>query len=88
MRPAIIGSSTGWSERLPEAVEAAVLEVLDARREMEAQHGAKGEDVVRVPAAVGVVPARCHLALVVEQGVEHAKRLACESTPKWNPLTK
>ena len=58
IRLAIIGSRPGIGRRLGEAVQAAVLEVRDARRELEAQQAAEGEDVVGIATAVGVVPPR------------------------------
>ena len=62
--------------RLAEAVEAPVLQVRDAWRELEAQQSAEGEDMVGIAAAVGVVAADRDLALVVEQRVQHMQRLA------------
>ena len=62
--------------RLAEAVEAAVLQVRNARRELETQQHAQGKDMVRIPAATGVMAARRDVALMVEQGVQHMQRLA------------
>lgn len=52
-----------------------MLQVRDARRELETSISPKGEDMLGVPAAIGVVATRRHLALVVEQGVQHMQRL-------------
>ena len=66
----------GIGGRLAEAVEPAVLQVRDARRELEAKQAAQREDMVGIAAAIGVVPSRRDLALMVEQRVEHVQRLA------------
>ena len=76
MRPAISGSSVGIGGRLAEAVEPPVLQVRNARRELEAEQGAEGEDMIGIAAAIGVVAADRDLALVIEQPVEHMQRLA------------
>ena len=62
--------------RLAEAVETPVLQVRNARRELEAEQGAECEDMVGIAAAVGVVAADCNVALVIEQRVQHMQRLA------------
>ena len=77
MRPAISGSSVGIGGRLAEAVEPPVLQVRNARRELEAEQGAERKDMVGIAAAIGVVAAGRDLALVIEQRVEHMQRLAC-----------
>jgi hypothetical protein len=61
---------------LAEDVEAAVLQVGDARREAEAEQGAQREDVLGIAAAVGVVARGGGLAPVVEQAVEDVDGLA------------
>ena len=66
----------GIGGRLAEAVEPPVLQVRDARRELEAEQGAQGEDMVGIAAAIGVVPPGRDLALMVEQRVQHVQRLA------------
>ena len=66
----------GIGGRLAEAVEPAMLEVRDARRELEAKQAAQREDMVGIAAAIGVVPSRRDLALMIEQRVEHVQRLA------------
>src|SRR3954447_26070376 len=76
MRPAIIGSNRGGGGRFGEAVEPPMLQVRDARRELEAQQAAQREDVVGIPAAIRVVSPGRDLALVVEQRVQHVQRLA------------
>ena len=76
MRPAISGSSVGIGGRLAEAVEAPVLQVRNARRELEAEQGAEREDMVGIAAAVGVVATGRDLALMIEQRIEHMQRLA------------
>ena len=76
MRPGDHRLQRGIGGRLAEAVEAAVLQVRDARRELEAQQGAQREDMVGITAAIGVVPPGGDLALVVEQRVQHMQRLA------------
>ena len=63
----------GW---LAEAVEPTMLEIRDARRELEAKQAAQREDMVGIAAAIGVVPSRRNLTLVIEQCVPHAQRLA------------
>ncbi len=70
---------------LGEAVEPAVLQVRDARRKLEAQQRAQGKDMVRLSAAVGMVPARRNLALVVEQRVQHVQRLAGRGGDQLGP---
>jgi hypothetical protein len=50
--------------RLGEAVEPAVLQVRDARRELKAEQGKERKDVIGVAAAVGVVAADRDIALV------------------------
>ena len=53
--------------RLGEAVEPAVLQIRDARRELKAEQGAEREDVIGIAAAVGVVAADRDLALVIKR---------------------
>ena len=65
--------------RLAEAVEAPVLQVRDARRELEAEQGAEREDMVGIAAAVGMVATGRDLALMIEQRVEHMQRLRSPS---------
>ena len=62
--------------RLAEAVEPAVLEIGNARGELEAEQGAERENMVGIAAAIGVVAADRHLALVIEQRVQHMQRFA------------
>ena len=62
--------------RLSEAVETPVLQVRNARRELEAEQGAESEDVVGFAAAVGVMSGEFHVAQVIEQRVQHMQRLA------------
>jgi hypothetical protein len=57
-------------------VEAPALQVGDPGREGEAEQRAQGEDVVGIAAAVGVVPRRGDLPLVIEQAIEHVDGLA------------
>jgi len=66
----------GIGGRLGEAVQPPVLQVRNARRELEAQECAQSEDVVRIAASIGVVPACGDLALMVEQRVQHMQRFA------------
>ena len=63
----------GW---LGEAVEPSVLEVRNARRELETQQGAEREDMIGITAAIGVVPSRHDVTLVVEQRVQDMERFA------------
>ena len=53
-----------------------MLEGGNARRELEAEQGTKRKDVVGIAAAIGVVAAEWHFALVIEQRVQHMQRLA------------
>ena len=66
------------SRRLAETVEPAVLEIGDARREAEAEQGAKREDMVGDPAAIGVVAAgsRCPPLRWWSSAVEHMQGFA------------
>ena len=66
----------GIGGRLVKAVEAPVLQVRDARRELKAEQRAKGKDMIGIAAAIGVVPTYGDLALVIEQRVQHVQRLA------------
>jgi hypothetical protein len=52
-----------------------VLEVRNARRELEAEQTAQREDVVGLTAAVGVMPPRQNITLVIEQRVQDMQRL-------------
>ena len=63
----------GW---FAEAVKPAVLEVRDTRRELKAKQAAQREDMVGITTAIGVVPSRRDLALMIEQRVQHVQRLA------------
>jgi Tat protein secretion system quality control protein TatD with DNase activity len=66
----------GIGGRLAEAVEPTVLEVRDSRRELKAKQAAQREDMVGITTAIGVVPSRRDLTLMIEQRVEHVQRLA------------
>ena len=68
----------GIGGRLGEAVKPPVLQVQNARRELEAQERAQGEDVVGIAASIGVVSARGDLSLMVEQRVQHMQRGTCQ----------
>ena len=63
--------------RLGKAVEPAVLQVRDARRELKAEQGEEREDVIGVAAAVRVVAAGRNLALVIQEAVKDMQGLAC-----------
>ena len=52
--------------RLIETVKAPVLQIWNAWRELEAKQGAECEDVLGLTAAIGVMAANPHLALVVK----------------------
>ena len=67
----------GIGGRLTEAVEPAMLEIRDTRCELESQKGAEREDMVGITAAIGVMPPRRDLALIVEQRIQNVQRLAC-----------
>ena len=62
--------------RLGEAVEAPVLQVRDARRELEAQQACRGRRRGRNRRRRRCGGARIDLALVIEQRVQHMQRLA------------
>src|SRR6516164_5856378 len=62
--------------RLLEAVEPAVLQVRNAWGELKAEQGKEREDVIGVAAAVGVVAAHRHIALVIQKAVKDMQGLA------------
>jgi hypothetical protein len=64
------------SRRLGEAVEPAVLQVRNAWGKLKAEQGKEREDVIGVAAAVGVVAARRHIALVIQEAVKDMQGLA------------
>ena len=59
----------------PEGVEPAILEVAHARREAEAEHREEPEDLVGGAAGVGVMLGDAQPGAVMEQPVEHVRRL-------------
>src|ERR1044071_6632395 len=63
----------GW---LVKAVEPAVLQVRDTRRELKAEQGEERKDVFGIAAAVSVVTAHRDFALVVQEPVEDMQSLA------------
>lgn len=62
--------------RFVEAEELAVFQIRDARCELEPEQGAERKDMLGITAAIGVVPVRYRLTLMIEQHVEHVQRLA------------
>src|SRR5271165_4444593 len=62
--------------RLAEAVQSPAFQIRNARRKLKTKQRTQREDMIRIPAPIGVVADARDLALVIEQSVQDVQRLA------------